>query len=508
MCPRRKKPAVCDAPARGVIDRALVVRAADLPPRAVAELKREFTRPNQKFYKLQAMGKWTGNIPRMVKGYELEDGLLYFPRGAFGRVTEILDDHGTTVYWSDQTVYHEPSNITFSGKLRPYQEVAVDVLTGPDSHDDMDGVGWPTYPNGVLRGPPGSGKTVILTGAIAARNRPTLVVVHSNALMQQWREECARFLGFAPGTIQGKKVDIKPVTIATQQTLWKRMEGKLPPYVREFELVACDEVHHFASRTFRAVAELFPGAQRLGVSADERRKDGMDFLIAWTFGPVLHEIHAEDLIDIGRLLPIEMTVVSTDYVDEVYLDSVAEDENPDWGGMLTRMTNDMDRNRLIVNRVVRTLKDDPGARILVLTERVEHVDMLDGQLFLQGVKVGKMLGGQKNRKELEQTKRGLKAGRLQVGVGTKVADEGLDIPALTEVFLTCPVHNHEKRIRQMVGRAARPHDGKQVGRATYFWDRQMFPPHPEHDPKRERGERNFLRKLERGVGSAGKVVVE
>lgn len=266
--------------------------------------------------------------------------------------------------------------------------------------------------------------------------------------------------------------------------------------------------HHWGAPLFDRVARMFPATQRIGVSADEKRKDGLEFLINWTFGPLLHEIHVEDLVSIGRLVPIEMTVVPTDYIDGVFLDSVAEDASPDWVGMIGKLTEDTIRNQQIIARVLQTLAGNPSARILVLTERVDHVDLLAGQLFMHNVKVGKMLGGPENRKELERTKRGLQAGRVQVGVGTKVADEGLDIPALTDVFLTCPVHNHPKRIQQMVGRAARPSEGKAVGRATYFWDWLMFPPYPEDDPARERGEQNFIRKLEKGVGTSGKVIVE
>lgn len=512
MCPRRVRRADRGGHVNGVVDRSLVLRASDLPPEAVGELKREFSKSNPKFYKLEAMGKWTGNTPKTIRGWGVEDGLLYLPRGAIAVVDEMLGYHGVKVGWRDDTVRRPQiaPKLSFEGTLRPYQEEAVEALTGAlnGSQGHVSGSGWPDLPNGVLRGPPGSGKSVLAIGVIVARNRPALIVVHSTALLQQWREACARFLGFEPGTIQGNKADVRPVTVAMQQTLWRRMGKRPPGYVREFEIVLIDECHRVASKTYNAVAELFPGAQRIGVSADERRKDGMEFLTEWTVGPLLHEIPQDYLVEIGRLVPIEMTVVETGYVDEVWLDSTAEDDNPDWVGMIGRLTRDMRRNEVIVGRVVRLLKEEPGARVLVLTERVEHVDMLHGQLFLHSVKVGKMLGGADNRKELERTKRGLQAGRLQVGVGTKVADEGLDIPALTDVFLTCPVHNHDKRIKQMVGRAARPSKDKKVGRATYFWDRGMFPPQPMRDPQRAKGERNFIRKLEKGIGPTGTVVVE
>jgi len=512
VCPRRKVGS--NKPVMGVVDRSLVLLAKDLPKEAVRDLRDEFTKPNPMFYKLQRMGKWVGNLERTIVGFEQEDGVLSLPRGAIDTVNDILARYDVEVDWRDDTFKGVGGpRIVFSGTLRPYQQIAVEILTrklskpstrlGANSQCDQ----WPTHPNGILRGPPGSGKTVLAMGVIAERSVPTIVVVHSTALLQQWREACAQFLGFAPGTIQGKTVDIKPVTMAMQQTL-ARIKGPTPKYLTEFEMVVCDEIHHWGAPLFNRVANLFRGAQRLGVSADERRKDGLEFLINWTFGSLLHEIHVEDLVSIGRLVPIEMTVVPTDYIDGVFLDSVAEDASPDWVGMIGKLTEDTIRNQQIIARVLQTLAGNPSARILVLTERVDHVDLLAGQLFMHNVKVGKMLGGPENRKELERTKRGLQAGRVQVGVGTKVADEGLDIPALTDVFLTCPVHNHPKRIQQMVGRAARPSEGKAVGRATYFWDWLMFPPYPEDDPARERGEQNFIRKLEKGVGTSGKVIVE
>jgi superfamily II DNA or RNA helicase len=103
-----------------------------------------------------------------------------------------------------------------------------------------------------------------------------------------------------------------------------------------------------------------------------------------------------------------------------------------------------------------------------------------------GVKSGKMIGGPGNQEELEITKAGLLDGDIRVGVGTKVADEGLDIPSLTHIFLTCPVHTHPKRMEQMAGRAARPYQDKKFGIVYYFWDQNIWPFVREEDNEEEK----------------------
>jgi len=252
--------------------------------------------------------------------------------------------------------------------------------------------------------------------------------------------------------------------------------------------------HHWAAKTFLHVANMFPAAYRIGVSASEKRKDGLEFLIYDSFGPCVYEIHKEYLVELGKLLPIKMEVIRTDYMDESYVESCMAREPPDWINMISELAVDRERNDLIFEHINRVLLANKRHRILMLSERVQACKDWVEKLKSIGIPAGLMIGGSKNSRKLEETIDGLRDGSVRIGVGTKVADEGLDIPPLTHIFLTCPVHQHPKRLTQMVGRAARISKGKKEAVAVYFWDWRMFPwLRDENLQKRRDRENTFLK---------------
>lgn len=476
---------------RAVADTHLVIFVDDLPHRLVQDLKYRFTRPNPEYHKKAHMGLWTGDTPEELRSWEIDEQFLYLPRGAVGDVSTLLSECGFNLQVRDRTVRGEPVEFEFKGTARPYQEIATEALI-----EERDGA--PNFGR-ILRGPPGSGKTVILLNAIAKIRRPAIVIVHNRALMDQWREAASKFLGIAPGNIGGgRKTTIRPLTIAMQQSIWRLNR---PPWARYFGVVVGDECHHWAARTFQLTAQLFPARLRLGASANEKRKDGKEWLTTDTIGPVAHQIHKEDLIGLKRLVPVHMEIVPTDYADGLYIDSMQRGESPDWVGTITRMTRDAQRNAQILEHAKRVLAEH-DTRILMLSERIEACRWWKQTLTGAGIRAGLMIGGVKNRTELERTKAGLQKGTVRVGIGTTVADEGLDIPALSHVFLTCPTHNHTKRLEQQVGRGARPWGNKNQAVAVYFWDRWMFPYYEPDDERRLQAEERIIAKLRSVVNSA------
>ena len=459
---------------RAVLDTHLRLNLDDLGSGTAAALRARYTHDNPEFFKKRAMGVWTGDIDPKIRSWRIEDGWLLLPRGVLSEVRKILDGRKMEMrpIW-DRTVKHEEVDLRLKKDLYPFQERAVDDLL--------------LTTGGVLKGPCGGGKTVCMIGAIARLRQPVLIVVHTRELMRQWETRIAEFLGVTAGTIGGgKEENIRPVTVATQQTLWRHM-GKSPPHwVDQFGLIVTDECHHVPARTHNAVAEMFPARWRWGCSATIKRKDGKEYLLHETFGPVAHEITKEELVELDRLVSVRMEVVPTNYFDEEYAASRDANEIPDWMGMVTRLVNDDDRNALILEKV-REIASVRDSRILMLTERVEACFDWHQRLGKVGIRAGVMVGGAENKKMLEKTIDGLRAGKIKVGIGTKVADEGLDVPNLTHVILTCPVHQHPKRLTQMVGRAARKHGSrKKEGVAVYFWDRKLWPRYSDDDGKRRR----------------------
>ncbi len=80
--------------------------------------------------------------------------------------------------------------------------------------------------------------------------------------------------------------DVQPITIAIQKTLAAHgVDDELRSF---FGAVICDEVQLFGAKTFYEVIDPWPAKYRIGVSADERRKDRKEFLIHHQFGEVVH----------------------------------------------------------------------------------------------------------------------------------------------------------------------------------------------------------------------------
>lgn len=464
----------------------LFVDAGPLSRKCVEELKKRFTRSNSEFFRKRKMGvniyalKAQGIEPEIQAWAEVGTRLA-LPRGAAQDVADIVEQHdGLVPEVVDCTDVGEPLKVELQLEPRPYQEKAAKALASRGGYRGFRG-------NSILRGPCGSGKTSVLLQTIARIGRSAIVLVNSKDLMAQWVTETIKWFGFTPGTVGGGHGRVvAPMTIATDQTLYSELKRGLDmSWISRFGVMVGDEVHHWAAPMFSRVAELFTARHRVGASADERRKDGKDWLIRDTFGPVVYEIGKGDLQERGHLVPVHMRVVTTEHVDGVYSDSVdAPGVSADWTGMVTRLNRDEERNRLIEVEVMRAL-EDPHAKVLLLNDRVEACRDWAARISARiGVeRCGLLLGKARrkgSKKTNERTLAGLRGGVVRFAAGTSVADEGLDVPSLTHVFVTCPSHTHLQRLEQRAGRCARPFENKKHGTVVYFWDYRMFP-HPGAD---------------------------
>ncbi len=424
-------------------------------------LREMFTYRNPKHENAKRMGFYADAIPQFITSFSVEDPFLSFPRGALSRILELLGARGYVVdLIVDRSLKLERLKFELHKELRPYQvETIRDVVQ---------------HGNCVFRGPPGSGKTCILIGIIAELKQPTLVLVHTNALKHQWAARISEWMGFIPGSIGGGgKPRIRPVTVAMLQTIHSQIEEH-PEWLHQFGCIITDECHHVPAVSWSQVVEKFPAAYKIGASADERRKDGLEFILYDSLGPCVHEIKREHLVSIDKLLPVEMLLVKTGYEDESYLRKKADGFSPEWNRMLNNLTQDEDRNELILATVLGILKD-PWSRVLILSERVQACVDWKKVFESRGHPCGLMIGGAQNKDEVSDSIAWLKTGKIRVAAGTKIADEGLDIPQLTHVVITCPLHTHPQRLEQMTGRCARVSEGKDRATAVYFWDERMFP---------------------------------
>lgn len=513
------------------LDSRLILDKRQLLADEIVDFKDEYTRGNPKFFRMKKMGFSTYNTPPKLKSFEIDGNFIILPRGTLGRTRIYFEEKKIRTRIVDETVELEPVQFRIDSNfvIRSYQREAVEALV--------------TGNGGVVRGPCGSGKTTVALVAIARLAQPAIVIVHTKALLDQWKLAVQNLFHIQPYIFSSSKNFKFPknepyLMIATQQSLHHALKRKGNEKIFEnFGTVVADEVHHQAANSFYAVSNNFPCKYRIGVSADERRKDGLEFLIYETYGEVKYTIRRPDLIEDGKLLPLRIEFVATQYVDEVFQQCRNEDVTPDWVNFISQLTLDDQRKLLVLLHACRVLgvpceengipererlmrsfeflqsshvslvesifsaprynmlsmaskksmltlanevslysqKERKNNRILILSERIESCKEYFLLFEAIGIPSGLLLGGPENKAELMRTIAGLQIGSIRVGIGTTVADEGLDIPPLTHVFCTCPVHQHPKRMEQMVGRAARPYDEKEIGTCLYLWDRKIFP---------------------------------
>ena len=147
------------------------------------------------------------------------------------------------------------------------------------------------------------------------------------------------------------------------------------------------------------------------------------------------------------------------------------DFDGDWHALMDALTADVERNRLVVELVAREAR--AGHTCLVLSERVAHCELLAAVLrrLLPPEQVA-VLTGSTPRKEREAAVAGARAGKVRVLLATRLADEGLDLPALERLFVVMP-RRAATKVLQQAGRVMRTAPGKEAPVIFDFRDRRV-----------------------------------
>lgn len=334
-------------------------------------------------------------------------------------------------------------DISFNGSLRAEQKEPVDAFLKA-AYD-------PLRMGGILNMQCAAGKTVMAIYIICTLATKTLVIVHKEFLIQQWKE---RILEFAPnariGLIKAKTIDVddKDIVLASLQSL------SMKDYPKEtfegFGLVVVDECHHTGAEVFSKALQKVTSAYSLGLSATVKRKDGLSKVFMWHLGGIVYskKSKGKDTIDIHML-----TFPSDDlaYCEECTLFG----RKPNMAKMINNICEYQPRIVFTVDCIAQTLVKDPNRRILVLSDRRNHLQLLYDQLKAVGfMDVGFYYGGMK-QEDLKKSE------SCKIILGTySMISEGFDVKGLDTLVLASP----KSDIVQSVGRILRekPENRKHV----------------------------------------------
>ena len=348
----------------------------------------------------------------------------------------------------DQRRCLTPVDISFNGRLRPFQQAAVDQMLVRDF--------------GTLSSATGSGKTIMALYMISRRRQPTLIVVHTKDLAAQWTTRIETFLGIDAAKVGliggGKKVPGEKITIALVQSLYKCVDEVF----EKIGFLVVDECHRCPSRTFTEAVTGFDSRYMLGLSATPWRRDKLSKLIFWHLGDVHHEVDKKHLIQTGDVLPAEVIVRETDF--KPYHDPVNE-----YSKMLAELTADKDRNILIAGDVARETANNTGI-CLVLSDRKAHCENLRALLKFRFKIEADLLTGDLSMDERQKVIERLNQNKVKVVIATgQLVGEGFDCRDLSTLFLATPIR-FSGRVLQYLGRVLRPAPGKKKARVFDYVD--------------------------------------
>lgn len=404
---------------------------------------------NPKWLENERMGRWNRGTSKTLRFYDkIGASGIWIPRGFARQLMLLCRRHNISYEIDDCRSTHPGVDFSFKGKLRTFQQKAVDEMLARDF--------------GTLSSATGSGKTIMALYMIARRRQPTVIVVHTRELAAQWTERIETFLGISPEKVGmiggGKRVVGDKITVALVQSLYKCVEE----VARHIGFLIVDECHRCPSRTFTEAVTGFDSRYMLGLSATPWRRDKLSKLIFWHLGDVHHEVDKAHLVETGHVLKAEVIIRETSF--KPFNDPVNE-----YSKMLAELTADTDRNVLIASDVAREIANSDGI-CLVLSDRKAHCENLQAMLKYRFKLDAELLTGDLSQAERQTVIKRLNQKKANVVIATgQLIGEGFDCKNLSTLFLSTPV-SFSGRVLQYLGRVLRPAPGKDKARVFDYVD--------------------------------------
>lgn len=438
---------------RDPMPRALTVTLANLVYFEKAQLPQPLTNrlirlaafQNPEFYKAQAMRRSVWDKPRVIGCAENFPRHIALPRGCLDAALALLRANGIRPDLHDETGVGDALPVHFNGTLRREQEAAVAAML--------------RHNTGVLCAPTAFGKTVTAAALIARRGVSALVLVHRTELLKQWQARLQAFLDADRiGTIGGgKSRPTGVIDIAVMQSLSRK--GDVSAGVERYGHVIVDECHHIGAVSFDAILKRVKARYVLGLTATPIRRDGQQPIIFMQCGPIRHT--AARPADSPHTL--EVTPVTLDQHIDLPADAGIQE-------VFRRLAADPSRTASIAGMIEKAFRE--GRKVLVLTERTEHIDALqsalDGKIPTPFLLHGRMPKKERAARIAELDQLPADEPRVLLATG-KLVGEGFDHPPLDTLVLAMPV-SWKGTLQQYAGRLHREHAAKTDVRVIDFVD--------------------------------------
>jgi len=303
--------------------------------------------------------------------------------------------------------------------------------------------------NCLIKLNPGTGKTVMTTFVIAERRKKTLILVHRDSLVSQWKDEILKFTNLKEEQVcrlessNFKDVFNNSIIISTVQTFRSLLNKHFDEFkhilnTANIGILVNDECHSVnGAPKFSECSLHIPAKIIIGLSATPNRNDGNSDIIRYHLGSVY-----SDTSDEGTM-SARVTVLLFNY----QIDSPRRFKYLRWGGKFnrSRYLNLARKSDILVNvckGLLNTFSEDRD--ILLISERLNFIDVLYQWTPVDSK--AKFIAGSSNDDLQKQ---------IVFSTPGKIRD-GVNIPKKDCLIVTTPVKN----MTQLAGRVIRTNKDK------------------------------------------------
>jgi superfamily II DNA or RNA helicase len=286
----------------------------------------------------------------------------------------------------------------------------------------------------------------------------------------------------------GKANPTGKIDIAVMQSLSR--QGDVNSLVENYGHIIVDECHHVGAGSFDAILKRTKARFVLGLTATPPRRDGQQPIIFMQCGPIRYKAAKP------ASAPHDLEVVPRSHFARIDLPTDAGIQD-----VFRHLANDQARTDAIATEVRNAFAQ--GRKVLVLTERTDHLDAILAALEEQ-VPAPFVLHGRMSKKQRASLVAELgalppDAPRILLATG-KLVGEGFDHPPLDTLVLAMPV-SWKRTLQQYAGRLHREHATKTDVRILDFVD-TGHPALLRMCDKRQRGYRAMGYRIAAEVGES------
>ena len=334
---------------------------------------------------------------------------------------------------------------------------------------------------GVVVLPTGAGKTRVALAALSHLQKPTLIIVPTIELMEQWEMRLKKYFKVKIGKFGGGDKYLGFVTISTYDSAYINAEI----LGNRFELLIFDEVHHLPSPGYRQIAELNAAPYRLGLTATPEREDNLHLDLDYLVGRIVYrrvvkEFKGSFLADFEvktirvKLSEKERRIYKElvkKYKDYLIKHNIKIKSISDFEKIIMRSGLDKEaREALLAWREARKiafnasekmkvlkeiLAKHRGDKILIFTENNEMVRRISEELLIPEITY------KTKPAERRAILEGFRLGKFKAIVTSRVLEEGVDVPDASVAIVLSGTASRREFI-QRLGRILRPKEGKAV----------------------------------------------